>query len=222
VSSSPLSLGRGRGWGWGLKLDHRIILNICGPSGAGKSQLAKALALHLGADRCSRVPTDYFAIPATEPLAIYFTQPLHYDWALLARVLALPEGTETSTPDFDFNRFQRLTETGGRPFTLRRMMILDAMEPYPHGDALILLRVPDEIRHDRIAARDQIWNTRVRERFHHLDVTWAHARSHTPACDLELDGTEPLDVNAERLAGWLVERFPAHSLRTSDETGGSR
>jgi uridine kinase len=190
-------------------LDHRIILSICGPSGAGKSQLAKSLAAHLGADRCSRVPTDYYAIPATGPLALYFTQPLRYDWALLARVLPLPEGTATSTPNFDFDRFQRLAETGGRPFTLRRVMVLDAMEPYPDSDALVLLRVPEEVRQERIAARDQIWHTRVRERLQHLDVTWARARSLMPRCDLELDGTETLVTNAERLANWLVERFPA-------------
>jgi uridine kinase len=186
-----------------------IILSICGPSGAGKSQLAKALAAHLGEDRCSRVPTDYYAIPATGPLAVYFAQPLRYDWALLARVLALPEGTATSTPNFDFDRFQRVAETGGRPFTVRQVMVLDAMEPYPQSDALVLLRVPDEVRQERISARDLIWNTRVQERFEHLDVTWEHARSLMPAYDLELDGTEPLDVNAERLAEWLVERFPA-------------
>jgi uridine kinase len=186
-----------------------IILSICGPSGAGKSQLAKSLAARLGDDLCSRVPTDYYAIPATGPLSDYFTQPLRYDWALLARVLAQPDGTETSTPNFDFDRFLRLAETGGRRFSLRRVMVLDTMEPYPLSDALVLLQVPDAVRQERIAARDLIWNTRVQERFHHLDITWDHARSRMPARDLELDGTEPLHLNAKRLADWLTGRFPA-------------
>ncbi|MEA2524359.1 MAG: Phosphoribulokinase / Uridine kinase family [Thermomicrobiales bacterium] len=185
----------------------RLILSICGPSGAGKSQLANALVGCLGPDLCARVPTDYYAVPAIEPLSAYFTQPLRYDWTLLARVLALPEGTAVSTPDFDFERFQRLHETGGRPFTIRPVMVLDAMEPYPHSDARILLVGPDHVRRERIAARDQIWNTHVRDRWHHLEVTWAHARTLMPACDLELDGTEPIVENAERLANWLRDRY---------------
>jgi len=186
----------------------RVVLSICGPAGAGKSHLAKALCALLGPERCTRVPTDYFALPATEPPETFFTKPLRYDWSFLTRALALPEGSVTSTPDFDFGRFQRIADTGGRPFTIRRIMVLDAMEPYPSSDATILLSVPEHVRRDRIVARDEVWKTRVRDRFHHLDATWAHAQTHMPPCDLELDGTEPLDANAERLANWMVDRFP--------------
>jgi uridine kinase len=146
------------------------VVSICGPAGSGKSQLAKALVAHLGPDHC-RVPTDYYLIPARERLLDYFAKPLRYDWEFLTRVLSLPLGTETTTPDFDFDTFQRRADAGGRPFTSRPLMLVDAMEPYPSSAACILIDAPASIRHARIAARDDVWNTRVRERWHNLEIT---------------------------------------------------
>jgi uridine kinase len=182
-------------------------VSICGPAGAGKSQLAKAVAARVGPERCARVPTDYFLVPADGPLPDYLARPLRYDWDLLALVLALPVGTMTSTPDFDFARFQRLAETGGRPVRVCPLMLVDAMEPYPPSDARLLLRAPDTIRHVRIATRDAVWQTRVRDRWPNLEAAWAHASALTATYDLELDGTQPIAANAERVVAWLAQRF---------------
>jgi hypothetical protein len=127
-------------------------------------------------------------------------------------VLTLPEGTVTSTPDSDFDRFRRGAETGGRPFAIRPVMVLDSMEPYPGSDAAIGLVAPDDVCRPRIDVRDQIWKTRVGDRLHHLAVTWAHAWTLIAACDLELDGTAPLAANAEHLANWLRREFPARLI----------
>jgi hypothetical protein len=162
----------------------------------------------LGPETASRIPTDYFAIPATGPLPAYFQQPLRYDWPLLTRWVNSPLGTEATTPNFDFEGFQRLSQTGGRPFAIRTVMIVDAMEPYPQSQAIVLLTVPDEIRQQRIAARDQVWQTRVRARWQHLETTWAHTQSVLPSPDLELDWTVPLITNAQRIAAWLDQVLP--------------
>src|SRR4051794_24431085 len=128
-----------------------FVVSICGPAGAGKSQLVKALVEVLGAEVASRVPTDYFAIPATASLVSYFHLPLRYEWESLSRRLNEPLGTEVSTPDFDFEQFQRRAETGGRSFTIRPVMIVDAMESYPQSQAIVLLTIPGETRQARIA-----------------------------------------------------------------------
>jgi hypothetical protein len=203
----------------GVTITGRIVVSVYGPAGAGKSQLAKALSERLGSDRCARVPTDYFLIPADEPLAAYFARPLRYDWALLGRVFALPDGPTISTPEFDFEAFQRLAETGGRPFRLCPVMVVDAMEPYPESDARILLWAPKEVRQLRIAARDTVWNTRVRDRWPNLEATWTGASALTTTHDLELDGTAPIDVNAEHVAAWLVQRFGLDTTGSPNEEG---
>ena len=152
-----------------------IVVSICGPSGTGKSQLAKVIVTKLGDGLSARVPTDYFLMPATEPLRSYLAVPLRYDWALLARVLALPVGTPMSTPDFDFTTFQRRDVTGGLSLTLRPIMVTDAIYPYSGADAAVLLSAPDETRRERIARRDEVWGTRVIERWTNLGypgVSW--------------------------------------------------
>src|SRR5215213_100447 len=91
-----------------MRANRMAILSIYGPAGAGKSQLAKAVAERLGSDRCARVPADYYLLPTGVQPAIGFREPLRYDWALLRRLLDLPKGTATSTPDFDFERLRRV------------------------------------------------------------------------------------------------------------------
>jgi uridine kinase len=185
-----------------------FVLSICGPAGSGKSQLAKALVDVLGAETASRVPTDYFALPAAVPLSAYFLQPVRYDWPLLTRWLNAPLGTEATTPDFDFESFQRRSKTGGRRFTIRPVIVVDAMEPYPYSQAIVLVTVPGEIRQQRITIRDEVWQSRVHERWSHLETTWEQVRLVMPAPDVELDGTVPVTTNARWIADWLDEVVP--------------
>lgn len=185
----------------------RVVVSICGPAGSGKSELAKAIVESLGPNRCTRAPTDYYAVPADGSLAEYFAKPLRYDWPLLALTLSLPEGSTTSTPDFDFETFQRISDLGGQPFVVRRVMVIDAMEPYPASAARILIDAPESVRQTRIAARDTVWGTRVRDRWQHLEATWARARALAPAYDLELDGSRSVAANADCVTSWLIRRF---------------
>jgi uridine kinase len=150
----------------------RLIVSVCGPSGSGKSTLAKALVEHLGPNVCARVPGDYYIEPRPPRMnpEDYFRQPLKYDWPLVARVLALPLGTATTTPDFDFEAFVRRAETGGRPFAVRPVMVVDAMYPYPAADVTLLIQAPNHVRRRRVGSRDLIWNSRVAERWHHLEA----------------------------------------------------
>lgn len=182
-------------------MQYPLIVSICGPSNAGKSQLAKALATELGDDVAARVPADYFLVPAPAgmPIGISHTRPLAWDWPLLRSRLALPMGTVTSTPVVDFDAFRRDADTGGLEFTIRPVMICDAMGAYPGSDFVVLLEVPDLLRRERILERDQRWGTRVADRWQHLEITWRVASTGLVP-NLVMDGAIPVQIAAAVLA----------------------
>jgi hypothetical protein len=173
--------------------------------------MAKALVHELDEVCAARVPADYFFLPGAEEVSPghFLERPLEWDWALLRERLALPIGTVTSTPDVDFEAFRRRRDDGGLPFTIRPVMICDAMAAYPESDLVILLHVPDEVRQRRIVERDRRWGTGVADRWQHLEMTWQNAfNSLNP--HLVLDGTVPLATTAgqlgQRIRGALAWR----------------
>lgn len=188
-----------------------FVVSLCGPSNAGKSGLAKATAAELGPMVASRVPVDYFFVPRPEmvSLDVFCTCPLQWDWDLLRKRLALLMGTGTSTPDADFDAFQRRADRGGVAFDVRPIMLLDAMAPYPQSDLVVLIDVPEGERLRRVAERDRRWGTRVASRWMHLEETWRHA-SKGVIPDLVLDGTLPITIEAGNLSQKIRRLFVAH------------
>ncbi|MGC4189854.1 MAG: hypothetical protein QM589_01290 [Thermomicrobiales bacterium] len=186
-------------------MNRPLTIAIYAPSGAGKSQLAKHTAAAIGTETASRVAVDYFLVPRPTgmPREAFDRLPLRYDWNLLASRLALPIGTEMSTPDVDWDTFFRQSDTGGIPFMMRPVMLLEAMEPYPKADARVLLDIEDAERLRRIAERDLRWGTTVRERTGHLDATWERMQAMGIVPNLILDGAQPLGKNAAVLAAWI-------------------
>ncbi len=184
-----------------------FCVTIFAPSGCGKSQLAKATAEQLGTDLATRVPTDYFFMPrpAAMPMAKFDCLPLRYDWALIASLLALPIGTQVSTPDAEFTTFTRQADSGGRAFVIRPVMLFDAMVPYPNADLFVRVDVPGSVRLERIQDRDIRWGSNVAQRTGHLDATWKSAQSHSIVPDLVIDGMMPLTENAALLAAFIRE-----------------
>jgi uridine kinase len=184
------------------ELRRPLVVAIFGPSGSGKSQVAKTLAEMLGEEVASRVPTDYFLVPRPNgmPFDAYLAQPHAYDWPLIGERLALPPGTATSTPDFDFDAFTRRAPAGGLGFVVRPVMILDAMEPCPQADLRVLLTVPETVRRGRIAARDRRWGTTVIDRWNLLQATWDAVAARAIAPDLVLEAVEPIGTTAGRIA----------------------
>lgn len=195
-----------------------LIVSIVGPSGAGKSQLAKLTQSVLGDEIATRIPTDDFFVPrpAQLPLAEFLKRPLQYDWDLLRFVLQQPIGTPVETPDADFTGFTRTSNSGGRPFIIRPVMITDAMVRFPGANMLVLLDVPAPVRRERIAARDIRWGAHVLANWEHLEATWDVGRAELPDPDLTLDGTRSLPLNAHALAdlirSHLTKAASAHEL----------
>jgi thymidylate kinase len=182
------------------------LVTIFGAAGSGKSVVAKAVADALGESFAARVPTDYFLLPrrADERLERYLERPLRWDWPLLRERLALPIGTQSTTPDVNFETFTRIAASGGRSMPIRSVMIVDAMAPFPGADLVVRLDVPDAERRDRIAARDERWGTRVRDRWAHLQLTWSSVPHHQP--DMVLDGTQPIERSVTEVGQEIVER----------------
>lgn len=195
-----------------------FIVSIVGPSASGKSQLARRTAAVLGDGIASRIPTDYFFIPrpAGQSLPVFLRQPLRYDWTLLAHLLGLPIGSVVSTPDADFTGFRRIADSGGRPFTIWPVMIVDAMAAFPAADLLVRLDVPDDVRRARLRERDVRWGSDVSANWTHLEITWRMARDAMRLPDIALDGERPFKVNIMALAGEIRAR-----LAGQNETGRS-
>lgn len=179
-----------------------FIVSIVGPSASGKSQLARRAAAELGEVVASRVPADYFFVPreADQSLADFLRQPLRYDWPLLMERIASPLGTIASTPAADFTTFRRLAGSGGRPFTIRPVMLIDAMAACPEADLLIRLDVPDDVRRERLQERDVRWGSNVAANWEHLCATWDAALAEMRSPDMVLNGEQPLEVSARVLA----------------------
>ena len=191
-----------------------LVVSIVGPSGAGKSQLAKRAQSVLGDDIVARIPTDYFFVPrpSNMPLTTFLKQPLRYDWELLRSSLREPIGTPVETPDADFAGFSRISDAGGLPFTIRPVMITDAMARFPDADLLVMLDAPGGVRRDRIEARDVRWGTSVLVNWEHLEMTWTESRAGLPAPDLTLNGSRSLSLNADALARLIhSHRAPANT-----------
>jgi uridine kinase len=178
----------------------RILISICGGSGSGKSTLAKELAARLGEERASRVSTDFFLQSNPYPtLDEFFRHPLVYDWTLLAKRLQGAHGLARSTPQYDFIQFRRSAAEGGRPFTLRPIMILDAMLPYPAADFAFLIDTPDDVRRARIIARDQAWGTRVIDFWPQHQLTLAQLRQNNCQFTARLSGLDSIEDNLQRI-----------------------
>ena len=186
----------------------RVIVSLCGPSGSGKSQLAKAIVERLGPTESVRIPTDYYIEPAVVPLTDYFRQPLRYDWRLLDTVLALPDGSTATTPHLDFGSFQRIPAPGGKEFTMRRVVILDGIYPYPCSDLAILVTASPDVRKARIATRDKAWGTQVIDRWEHLELARAQLEQQAAAFHQLLSGTAPLAENAVSVVCLLQKVHP--------------
>ncbi len=185
----------------------KLVVSLCGPSGAGKSHLAKALVAQLGDATSVRVPADYYLLPATAPRADYFARPLRYDWALLEQVLTLPVGTVTSTPDFDFATFQRRATTGGKPFVVRPVVLIDTIYPYPQAEVTVLLTTPSALRKTRIRERDRVWGTTVADRWDHLEMTRVCLEAMEIVADLQVRGTDRVEEVAASVLAWLRHRY---------------
>jgi uridine kinase len=191
--------------------DNRTIVSIVGPSNSGKSQLAKQAAALLGEQVAGRVPADYFLVPrrAAQSLRAYILEPLQWDWELLNSVLAEPLGTAVSTPDFDFGKFVRTAATGGKPFTIRPVMLIDAMAAFPGADLVVRVDVPETERRIRALARDSRQGSDVVSRWANMEMSWDAARRELPLVDLLLEGTQPLEQNARVLADLIGKRRQA-------------
>ena len=180
-----------------------MIVSICGASGSGKSILAKTLAREY--TDCERVPTDYFIKPASLPLTVYLQQPIAYDWDLFDKTISHPIGTTITTPNFDFGTFQRIDQTGGKPFCIANILITDGFYPHPRACLRILLTCKDSLRSERLVKRDQVWQTHVLQRWEKLERCHEQLKDAYKSWDLILSGeVDPL-VNARQIIMMMID-----------------
>jgi uridine kinase len=150
----------------------KIIISICGASGSGKSELAKQMVKEFGRRMALRIPCDYFLKSVKyNSFEEFISAPFKWDWKLLKNYLSQPIGTVQEIPNYDFNKYVRISKTGGISLTIRRYIVLDSALPYPESDFTILLEAPANLRMQRLKERDKKWNSRVVKNWDKLELT---------------------------------------------------
>jgi uridine kinase len=190
----------------------RRIISLYGPTGSGKSSLAVQLVERLGPDWSTRVPADWYLLTDGDQRA--GESGYAWDWPRLLADLAGLDGREIQTPAFDFTTMRRSETGSAKTFTLRPLMIVDAMRPFPGADLLIRLDVPAPIRRERLAERDARWGTSVLDRWTRLEAGKEPAG--IVRSDLALDGRAPLRESVSLIAGEIGRRFGDPPVREGD------
>lgn len=123
------------------------IISIYGLAGCGKSTIAKEICKQR--EDTGRLVGDlYLKSRGDIPLGEYFSND-YYDWDLVTAQLRQPEGSSVSSPGFNFDTFQRDPIQNVVSTTIKPIMIVDALFPYPGADFHILVEVDDLIRRER-------------------------------------------------------------------------
>ncbi len=182
----------------------KIIISICGAAGSGKSELAKKLAKELGSHMALRIPCDYFLKSVQyDSLEEFISTPFKWDWKLLKNFLSQPISTIHEIPDYDFNKYTRISKTGGIALTIRRYIILDSILPYPESDFIIKIETPNNLRLERLKARDKKWNSNVVKNWNKLELTAKQLNNANTKFDLLLNGSSDVKDNVQCVVEFL-------------------
>ena len=128
----------------------KLIVSVFGESGAGKTSLTRALAQEMGEELLCVVNADYY-LEDRGSKALY---ELTSDFDLLASHLSQPVGTLCHYPEYDFVAFKRISLHGPLTFSLRPIIIVEQMHPYPNADLYIHLDLPWRVAVERVLRRD--------------------------------------------------------------------
>lgn len=185
-------------------MNDKIIISICGAAGAGKSILAKKLVQLIGMDMASRIPGDYYLKSYNgEPFDEFMNTPFKYDWDMVKKVIDTPIGLQAETPDFDFNKLIRVDRKGGKPFTIRRYMIIDTMLPYPKSNYIFRITAPEDLRLKRVKERDKAQKLNSARNWKKMERTAEELGAGKFKFDMVLSGFDEPEVNAEKIKSFL-------------------
>jgi uridine kinase len=185
----------------------KIIISICGAAGSGKSELAKQLVKTLGSHMALRIPCDYF-LKSVEYNSFdeFISTPFKWDWKLLKNFISHPISTIGSIPEYDFNKFTRISKTGGIELTIRRYIFLDSTLPYPESSHIILLETPPDLRMQRLKERDKKWNSNVVKNWDKLELTAKSLKEKNIKFDQTLNGSLAVEENVNNVVAILKSR----------------
>ncbi len=185
-------------------MNDKIVISICGAAGAGKSTLAKKLARELGDTMASRIPGDYYLKSYNdEPYEEYMNTPFKYDWDMIKKVIDTPIGLQAESPDFDFVKLIRNDKTGGKPFTIRRYMIVDTILPYPKSNYIFRVSAPEDLRLKNIKERDKAQKTNSERNWKKMEATAAELDTKKYRFNLVLSAFNDVDINVGKIVDYL-------------------
>lgn len=185
-------------------MNDKIVISICGAAGAGKSTLAKKLVKELGENMAARIPGDYYLKSYSgEPFEDYMNTPFKYDWDMIQQVINTPIGLTAETPDFDFNKLMRINKSGGKPFTIRRYMIIDTMLPYPKSNYIFRMTAPEDLRLKNIKERDKAQKTNSARNWEKMEITAKELTSRKIRFNMELSAFNEFEINVGKIIDYL-------------------
>lgn len=185
----------------------KITISICGAAGSGKSELAKQLVKELGSHMALRIPCDYFLKSVKyNSFDEFISTPFKWDWKLLKNFISHPIGTTVAIPEYDFNKYTRISKTGGITLIIRRYIFLDSTLPYPECDCTILLEAPADLRLRRLKERDKKWNSNVVKNWDKLELTAKQLMDSNYKFDLMLNGSLEVEENVQKVVEFLSSR----------------
>jgi hypothetical protein len=89
---------------------------------------------------------------------------------------------------------------------VRRVLVVDALRPYPAADLRVRVRADDAVRRARVAERDLVG------RWNNLELTARAAPEHDGVWDVHLDGAAVPAANARLVIEALRARHPGLRL----------
>lgn len=186
-----------------------FIISISGNSGSGKSTIAKTLAEKLGENSATRIAGDYYlASNRFNSVNELLQNPIEYDWEFLEKVFENPISTKLTLPQYNFDKFVRITENGGKEFILNKIVIVDAMMPYLKADLTIFVEIDEDERYKRVFNRDQARGSNVMKYWNHHKISMNYLENQNINFDLVLNANESIEKNTEK----IIEMFNLSSI----------
>ena len=182
----------------------KLVVSVFGDSGSGKTSLTRALTQKMGEELLCVINADYYL----EDRGRKTLPKLSCDFGLLALHISQPIGTLCHYPEYDFVAFKRISLHGPLTFSLRPIIIVEQMHPYPKADLYIHLDIPMQAAVERVLQRDPPeweWRKLLAEKWREIPSVRDLDAVKKLTDKLVLDARLPIEENVASLMRYISD-----------------